>query len=103
MIGIKKKSLSIVLCSKGYPENYKKNIEISNLNNIKLDENIFLYHAGTKISDGAVYAIGGRVLNFVSISDNYLDSRNKAIDQIKKLNWKNGFYRSDIGYKVIDK
>ena len=99
----KKKSLSIVLCSKGYPENYKKNIKIPNLNNIELDENIFLYHAGTKILDGAVHAIGGRVLNFVSISDNYLDSRNKAIDQIKKLNWKNGFYRSDIGYKVIDK
>ena len=98
-----KKSLSIVLCSKGYPENYKKNIEIPNLNNIELDENIFLYHAGTKILDGAVHAIGGRVLNFVSISDNYLDSRNKVIDQIKKLNWKNGFYRSDIGFKVIDK
>ena len=99
----KKKSLSIVLCSKGYPENYKKNIKIPNLNNIVLDKNIFLYHAGTKILDGKVHAIGGRVLNFVSISDSYLDSRNKAIDQIKKLNWKNGFFRSDIGYKVIDK
>ena len=53
--------------------------------------------------DDTVNAVGGRVLNFVSISDNYLDSRNKAINQIKKLNWKNGFYRSDIGYKVIDK
>ncbi len=99
----KKKSLSIVLCSKGYPESYKKNIEIPNLNNLELDENSFIYHAGTKISDEAVYAVGGRVLNFVSISDNYLDSRNKAIKQIKKLNWENGFYRSDIGYKVIDK
>ena len=99
----KKKSLSIVLCSKGYPENYKKNIEIPNLSNIELDENTFLYHAGTNMSDGVVHAIGGRVLNFVSISDNYLDSRNKAIDQIKKLDWKYGFYRSDIGYKIIDK
>ena len=56
-----------------------------------------------KILDDEILAVGGRVLNFVSISDNYLDSRNKAINQIKKLNWKNGFYRSDIGYKVIDK
>tara|TARA_B100000427_G_scaffold134258_1_gene111675 strand:+ start:5458 stop:6738 length:1281 start_codon:yes stop_codon:yes gene_type:complete len=99
----KKKSLSIVLCSKGYPENYKKNIEIPNLSNIELDENTFLYHAGTNMSDGVLHAIGGRVLNFVSISDSYLNSRNKAIDQIKKLNWKYGFYRSDIGYKIIDK
>ena len=98
-----KKSLSIVLCSKGYPESYKKNIEIPNLNSLNLNKNSFIYHAGTKISDDKVHAVGGRVLNFVSISDNYLDSRNEAINQIKKLNWKNGFYRSDIGYKVIDK
>jgi len=98
-----KKSLCIVLCSKGYPESYNKNIEIPNLKNLEINKNNFIYHAGTKISDDTIYAVGGRVLNFVSISDNYLDSRNKAINQIKKLNWKNGFYRSDIGYKVIDK
>tara|TARA_B100000965_G_C19546826_1_gene738223 strand:- start:294 stop:1559 length:1266 start_codon:yes stop_codon:yes gene_type:complete len=99
----KKKSLCIVLCSKGYPESYKKNIEIPNLKNLEPNKNNFVYHAGTKISDNTINAVGGRVLNFVSISDNYLDSRNQAINQIKKLNWKNGFYRSDIGHKVIDK
>jgi len=98
-----KKSLCIVLCSNGYPESYKKNIEIPNLKNLELNKNNFVYHAGTKISDDIIHAVGGRVLNFVSISDNYLNSRNEAINQIKKLNWKNGFYRSDIGYKVIDK
>jgi len=98
-----KKSLCIVLCSKGYPESYKKNIDIPNLQKIKSSNNNFIYHAGTKISDNAILAVGGRVLNFVSISDNYLDSRNEAINQIEKLNWKNGFYRSDIGFKVIDK
>ncbi len=99
----KKKSLCVVLCSKGYPEIYKKNVEIPNLKNLKINNNNFIYHAGTKISDGIIYAVGGRVLNFVSISENYLYSRNEAINQIKNLNWKNGFYRSDIGYKVIDK
>jgi len=98
-----KKSLCIVLCSNGYPESYKKNIEIPNLKNLDINKNNFVYHAGTKISDDTIHAVGGRVLNFVSISDNYLNSRNEAINQIKKLNWKNGFYRSDIGYKVIDK
>ncbi len=91
------------MCSKGYPESYKKNIEIPNLKNLELNKNNFIYHAGTKILNDTIHAVGGRVLNFVSISDNYLDSRNEAINQIKKLNWKNGFYRSDIGYKVIDK
>ena len=91
------------MCSKGYPESYKKNIKIPNLKNLELNKNNFIYHAGTKILNDTIHAVSGRVLNFVSISDNYLDSRNEAINQIKKLNWKNGFYRSDIGYKVIDK
>ena len=97
-----KKSLCIVLCSKGYPESYKKNIDIPNLKNLIPEKNNFIYHAGTKISDDKILASGGRVLNFVSVSDNYLECRNEAINLIEKLNWKNGFYRSDIGFKVID-
>ena len=97
-----KKSLCIVLCSKGYPESYKKNIDIPNLNSLIPEKNNFIYHAGTKISDDKILASGGRVLNFVSVSDNYLECRNEAINLIEKLNWKNGFYRSDIGFKVID-
>ena len=97
-----KKSLCIVLCSKGYPESYKKNINIPNLKNLIPEKNNFIYHAGTKISDDKILASGGRVLNFVSVSDNYLECRNEAINLIEKLNWKNGFYRSDIGFKVID-
>ncbi len=97
-----KKSLCIVLCSKGYPESYKNNIDIPNLKNLIPEKNNFIYHAGTKISDDKILASGGRVLNFVSVSDNYLDCRNEAINLIDKLNWKNGFYRSDIGFKVID-
>ncbi len=98
-----KKSLCIVLCSNGYPESYNKKIEIPNLVDLTLGAKDFIYHAGTAISDNTMYAVGGRVLNFVSVSDNFLDARNKAMRQIKKLNWKSGFYRSDIGYKVIGK
>ena len=98
-----KKSLCIVLCSKGYPERYKKNIDITNLKSLTPNKNNFIYHAGTKILDDKIIAVGGRVLNFVSVSNNYLDCRNEAINLIEKLNWKNGFYRSDIGFKVIDK
>ncbi len=98
-----KKSLCIVLCSKGYPESYKKNIDIPNIKNLIPNKNSYLYHAGTKISDNKIFAIGGRVLNFVSVSNNYLNCRKEAINLIEKLEWKNGFYRSDIGFKVIDK
>ena len=97
-----KKSLSIVLCSKGYPDEYKKNILINNLEKIKQDQNNLCFHAGTIKELGKIMSIGGRVLNFVCIADNFNEARKNAIDNINILNWDKGFYRKDIGYKVID-
>jgi len=99
----KQKSLCVVLCSKGYPENYEKNVEIKNINKLKLSSNDFLFHAGTsKIKDG-IFATGGRVLNFVSLSDNFFQSRENIQKHLKDLNWLGGFFRKDIGFKVIEK
>ena len=47
------------------------------------------------------YAVGGRVLSFVSISDDFSSAKEKIISKLEKLNWSGGFYRKDIGYKVI--
>ena len=99
---IKKKSICVVLCSNGYPDKYVKNIKIDNLRNIVTKKNENIFHAGTKKENGDIYAIGGRVLNFVSTSNNLKETRNNIFNLIKKLKWKNGFYRKDIGYKVID-
>jgi phosphoribosylamine--glycine ligase len=97
-----KKSLCVVLCSKGYPDTYQKNILIDNIENLNLDENNFIFHAGTKKENDKIYAVGGRVLNFISLSDDFLQARDKVHEYIKKLNWNGGFYRKDIGFKVID-
>ena len=98
-----KKSLCIVLCSKGYPDVFEKNVLIKDLHDIKLNKDEYCYHAGTKISKQNIYAIGGRVLNFVCLSDDFNKSRKKIFEIINSLNWKNGFFRKDIGYKVINK
>ena len=99
---IDKKSLCVVLCSNGYPDRYEKNVKIDNLENIILDENNFLFHAGTNKKDKETYAIGGRVLNFISLSDDFLKARNDIHLNLQKLKWNNGFYRKDIGFNVID-
>jgi len=96
------KSLCIVLCSKGYPDTYKKGVDL-NLENLILNENEFLFHAGTKCKNGKTYSDGGRVLNIVIRSEDFKSARNKALNILKNINWSNGFYRKDIGYKVIDK
>jgi len=97
-----KKSLCIVLCSNGYPETFKKNLLIKNIEKIKLNRNEYLYHAGTTIVGDEVFSNGGRVLNFVCVSEDFLKARKKILDLMKQLSWENGFYRKDIGYKAID-
>ncbi len=95
------KSICVVLCSKGYPDEYQNNTEIKNLNKIKTQSNNYIFHAGTKIDNLRVYSNGGRVLNFVITSENLKKARTKAIDLIEDLNWQNGYYRRDIGFKII--
>ena len=95
-------SLCIVLCSKGYPDQYKKNILINNLDEINLNQNQKIFHAGTKKVDNKTVSNGGRVLNFVNLSKTFEQARDKNIEIIKKINWEEGFYRKDIGYKVIE-
>ena len=97
-----KKSLCIVLCSKGYPDKYINNILIENTEKFELGKNDFIYHAGTKKIENKIYSNGGRVINFVSLSSNFKESRDKIFNHIDKLNWTGGFFRKDIGYKVID-
>jgi phosphoribosylamine--glycine ligase len=98
-----KKSLCVVLCSKGYPGEFKKNISIKGLFKIKNKDNEYCYHAGTKMIKDEIFATGGRVLNFVCLSNSFKKSRKKVLKTIKELNWKNGFFRKDIGHKVIRK
>ena len=95
-----KKSVCIVLCSNGYPDKYQKNIKINQINNIKLNNDEYIFHAGTKIKDGNFLATGGRVLNIVSTTENFQNSKEKSIKILDKLDWKEGFFRKDIAYKV---
>ena len=96
------KSICIVVCSKGYPENYKKNSEISQLNKLSLKNNEYIFHAGTKLKDNKILNSGGRVLNFVAVSNNLKKSRESLIKLIDRLDWEDGFFRKDIAHKVID-
>ena len=98
----KKNSITIVLCAKGYPSKYIQNSEIKNLPIITIDENNQIFHAGTYKKKNKIYSNGGRVLNITSLSKNLIDARNKSINNINKLNWSDGFFRKDIGWRAIN-
>ena len=97
----KEKCMTIVLCSKGYPGHYKKKIKINNIKNLKFLKNNFIYHAGTIFENGKLLSNGGRVLNVTARGNSFFKIRKEIIKIIKKLNWKAGFYRKDIGWRVI--
>ncbi len=97
------KCLSIVQCSRGYPGTYENNQEIKNLDKVNLKMNEYIFHAGTKIKNSKIISNGGRVLNFVCKSNSFKECREIILGLINKIGWKKGFYRKDIGHKVIDK
>ena len=97
----KKNCITIVLCAKGYPSNYIKNSEIKNLINVFTDENNQIFHAGTYLKNNKIYSSGGRVLNITSASESLAEARNKSLANINKINWTDGFFRKDIGWRII--
>ena len=94
-----KSVVCVVLASKGYPESYKNEIPIPNLKKIKDDNRTIIFHAGTKNLSSNFVSNGGRVLSVTSIGKNIEEARKSAYKVLKKLNWKDGFYRKDIGFK----
>ena len=99
----KKSSITIVLCAKGYPSNYIKDSEIKNLSKIKMNKNTQIFHAGTYEKNNKIYSCGGRVLNITSLSKSLVEARDKSLANLKKINWLDGFFRKDIGWRIVNK
>lgn len=99
----KNSCITIVLCAKGYPNNYIKNSEIKNLSSIISDKNNQIFHAGTYKKNNKIFSNGGRVLNITSVAENLSRARDQSLMNLKKINWTDGFFRKDIGWKAIKK
>ena len=98
-----KNCITIVLCAKGYPSNYIKDSEIQNLSSIFTDKNNQIFHAGTYEKNNKIFSNGGRVLNVTSSSESLIEARDKILTNLDKINWSDGFFRKDIGWRAINK
>ncbi len=98
-----KKLVCVVLCAKGYPENYAKGSEIKGLEEVAKVKNATVLHAGTIKKDGKILANGGRVLNIIAEGNSFKSARSKAYEAIAKIDWVDGFCRSDIAKKAENK
>ena len=97
----KENCITIVLCAKGYPLKYIKDSEIKNLSKTNLNNNNQIFHAGTYEKNNKIFSSGGRVLNITSLAKDLSAARENSINNLKMINWNDGFFRKDIGWRVI--
>jgi len=102
---IKWKKLSactIVLASGGYPENYEKGKIISGIQEAEMQNDIVVFHAGTKIENNNLVTNGGRVLGISAIGKTLEEALAKAYKAIEKISFEGMQYRKDIGRKALN-
>ncbi len=94
-------AVCVVLASEGYPVSYEKGFEITGLEQFDGRDDAFVFHAGTKLSDGKVLTNGGRVLGVTAVGADLKQARSAAYKEVEKIDFKNKYMRHDIG-KAID-
>ena len=87
----------VVMASGGYPVSYKSGYEIRGLDAVP--EDIFVYHAGTKLEDGVYKTAGGRVLGVTAVADDLPAAIRRAYAGVEKISWTDEHHRTDIGKK----
>ncbi|MCQ4022721.1 MULTISPECIES: phosphoribosylamine--glycine ligase [unclassified Ruminococcus] len=90
-------SACVVMASGGYPESYKKGIEMFGMDANGQVEGATVYHAGTKYSDGKFYTNGGRVLGVTATGKTLDEALEKAYEAVGKISFDGAHYRKDIG------
>lgn len=90
-------SACVVMASGGYPESYKKGIEMFGMDDNGQVEGATVYHAGTKYSDGKFYTNGGRVLGVTATGKTLDEALEKAYAAVEKISFDGAHYRHDIG------
>lgn len=95
-----KTSVTVMMVSGGYPEHYEKGKIINGLNHLN---NVFVAHAGTKFNqDGNIVTSGGRVIAVTAHGDSINEARDKAYNEIEKINFDGAAFRHDIGLDLIN-
>ena len=93
-------ALGVIMSSKGYPESYETGFEIFGLDSLN-NNNIRIFHSGTKKENDKTLTSGGRVLCVTALGKGIKESRKLAYSAMSKINWKGCYFRKDIGFRVM--
>lgn len=95
----RKKAVTIMAASRGYPGSYEKGFLITGLTNP--DQDCLIFHAGTKEEKGQVLTNGGRVLCVTALGKDIEQGIHKSLDQLSAIEFDGIYYRNDIGYEFL--
>lgn len=96
-------ALVVVMAANGYPGPYAKNTKIQGVDDANKMEDVTVFHAGTKKEGGNLLSTGGRVLGVTAHGKTVTEAQKKAYDAAGKINWPEGFHRSDIGWRAAER
>ena len=98
-----KTALGVVMTAKGYPGAYSKGLAIADIEEADSLPGVKVFHSGTTIRDGALVSSGGRVLCVTALGNDLEDAKKAAYAAVEKVRMTDGFYRTDIGQKGINR
>ena len=93
-------ALCVVVSSGGYPGSFKKGQVIGGLDAVE-QAGATVFHAGTREEDGHIVNAGGRVLGVNALGATVAEAQKTVYAALENLDWPDGFYRKDIGYRAI--
>ena len=96
-------ALTVVLAARGYPGPYAKGGEIRGLDAAQAVAGVEVFHAGTARVGGRLLASGGRVLSVTARAGTVSEARRRAYEAVAKIDWPDGFYRTDIGWRAVER
>ena len=94
-------ALTVVMAANGYPGAYEKGSVIRGLEALPEDSFHMCFHAGTAQVKGQITATGGRVLNVTARGASLQEARDRAYEMVDAVDWPDGFYRKDIGWRAL--
>ena len=96
-------AITVIMATKGYPGDYGKGSRIDGVAEAEAVEGVEIFHAGTRMQDGHLVASGGRVLNVCALGASVSEARRRAYEAVGKIRWPEGFCRSDIGWRAVER
>ncbi len=104
-VWLNKTALGVVIAAEGYPDNPRLGDTINGLESSenKAGDTAVVFHAGTRLQGDQVKTSGGRVLCVTAIGDSVAEAQSNAYAAASRINWSGSFYRTDIGYRAINR